>query len=610
MENKRFFLLTVLVSMSLLLASTGPGIVSAQEEQPPSPVPLRSIPPHPPGYNQSLNPGIPEDRAELMGQSKSAAAQPMLDAQGVALGQPGLSFRYVQTFGTTGEPYLADGTHLDKPNGLFIDSSNNLYTVEENGHRLLRFNSSGVNNMIIGHAGQPWAHDDFLAWPRDVAKDPNGNIWVAFNYAALKEFDSAGNPLQVFPENEPWVQGTANDRFNTPWGIAFGPNGYMYISDQGNHRIQVYNISGGTPAYVQTIGQTGVPHSGNNGFNRPGQIAFDSLGRLYVVDSFGGNFRVQRCTKTVSWACQTFFGQTGVEGNDLSHMSWAAGITIRNDVIYIADGANYRILKCTTAGVCTNFAGVSGVGGSDNSHFWYVADVAVDSSGNVFVSDIDNFRIQKFNSAGAYQSTIGVTGVPYLTDSSHINSPWGVAVNTSGDVYTVENLGYRLLKFNAAGSQQWAVGTPGARGNDNAHLGDSPEGNPAVDSSGRVYVADTNNQRVQIFNSNGSYFATIGTGQWGSGNNEFAVPNGIAISPVNGDIYVADMGNQRIQVFNSARVYKATLGTSTVPGSDNQHFNWPRGVAVAPNGTIYVADTDNFRVQKCNFTTGVSYTCS
>ena len=57
--------------------------------------------------------------------------------------------------------------------------------------------------MIIGHAGQPWAHDDFLAWPRDVAKDSEGNIWVVFNYAALKEFDSSGNLLQIFPEMSP-----------------------------------------------------------------------------------------------------------------------------------------------------------------------------------------------------------------------------------------------------------------------------------------------------------------------------------------------------------------------------------------------------------------------
>ena len=110
-------------------------------------------------------------------------------------------------------------------------------------------------------------------------------------------------------------------------------------------------------------------------------------------------------------------------------------------------------------------------------------------------------------------------------------------------------------------------------GNGNDQLGNSPEGNPAMDASGRVYVSDTNNQRVQIFNANGSYFNTLGTGTWGTGNYDFAVPNGISISPLNGDIYVADMGNHRIQIFTSARAYKATLGQAGVPGSANTQFN-------------------------------------
>ena len=70
----------------------------------------------------------------------------------VTLGQPGLSYRYVKTFGVTGQPYIADSIHVNRPHGLFIDGNNNVYVVERGGNRLLRFNSTGVSTLVIGKA--------------------------------------------------------------------------------------------------------------------------------------------------------------------------------------------------------------------------------------------------------------------------------------------------------------------------------------------------------------------------------------------------------------------------------------------------------------------------
>ena len=50
-------------------------------------------------------------------------------------------------------PYLADGQHLNRPNGLFVDGSNSLYVVEEAGHRMVKYNLSGANVLTIGQAG-------------------------------------------------------------------------------------------------------------------------------------------------------------------------------------------------------------------------------------------------------------------------------------------------------------------------------------------------------------------------------------------------------------------------------------------------------------------------
>ena len=65
-------------------------------------------------------------------------------------------------------------------------------------------------------------------------------------------------------------------------------------------------------------------------------------------------------------------------------------------------------------------------------------------------------------------------------------------------------------------------------------------------------------------------------------------------------MYIADSGNHRVQIYNNQLAYVATLGQTGVPGSDNSRFNYPFDVAVDRNGTIYVADEGNDRIQVFN----------
>jgi sugar lactone lactonase YvrE len=166
--------------------------------------------------------------------------------------------------------------------------------------------------------------------------------------------------------------------------------------------------------------------------------------------------------------------------------------------------------------------------------------------------------------------------------------PVGVAVGPTGTVYVVDS--DRVQVFNSSGTYQSTIGT-GISGSGNNQFA-SPVG-VAVSPTGMVYVADSGNNRVQVFNSSGVYQSTI------NNNMELDSPEGVAVGPT-GVVYVADTNNQRVQAFDSSGVYQRTFGTTDSFGSGNNQFNAPTGVAAGPTDLVYVADNINSRVQIFN----------
>jgi sugar lactone lactonase YvrE len=515
-----------------------------------------------------------------------------LNSPAVALGQPGTSFRYVQTFGTTEEAYPNPGTsYLNSPGGLYIDGGNNLYVVEDHGYRLLRYTAGGVNTLVLGTAGLCIDRNTPVGYcaPQDVALDGSSNIWLATD-SRIAEFDTNGVFLQQLPTRDSsgnWSSGSDHTHFSSANGVAFDHIGHMFVSDGNNHRIEVYSFSGSNPVYSTTIGVTGIATSTNAGFNFPRRLAVDSSNRLFVADSNNG--RVQRCVFSSAWSCTTLDGG----------LNNPQGVGIDGaDNIYIADSSNDRVVKCNAGGSCSDLI----------TNLVYGLDVAVDSTGNVFLDGWGHGVVRKYNSSGSFVGEfVGVYDVGYITNTVDINAPWGIAVAGDGSIYLTEHYGYRVLKLNSSGVQQWALGMPGAIGSGNYQF-NQLEGKPAVTADNRLLVPDAGNNRIQIYGTNGVYQATFGS--FGtSGNDKFNFPNGIALSPINGDIYIADRNNHRIQVYDTNLNYKATLGVTGISGTDAAHFNQPRDVTLDSGGKIYVADFRNNRVQKCTLS-GINFNCA
>jgi len=127
--------------LSLCLGSGGAPAVRAQGQQPPQP----TQPPQPPSYPPAFPFGVDGQNA---GSSPSGQTQSGASPASIALGASGLSFRYLQTFGVTDEAYPADVQHINNPAAVFIDGSDNLFVVESNGERVLKYSTSERRMML------------------------------------------------------------------------------------------------------------------------------------------------------------------------------------------------------------------------------------------------------------------------------------------------------------------------------------------------------------------------------------------------------------------------------------------------------------------------------
>ncbi len=259
-------------------------------------------------------------------------------------------------------------------------------------------------------------------------------------------------------------------------------------------------------------------------------------------------------------------------------------MTRRNSSLFCGVTFIFVVLLMASAAQAERYA-FSGMWPS-NPNSWYFdkpGGVAVDGSGNVYVADGGNNQVKVYDaSSGSFVTSWGGFG----SADGKFNGLKGVAVSGT-DVYVVDTGNNRIQKFDSSGTYltQW-----GSSGTGNSQF--SSPAAIAVDTSGNVYVADTGNNRIQKFDSTGGHLATYGSA--GTGNGEFASPAGLVVD-TSANIFVADTGNNRVQKLDNTGAYASQFGTS---GTADGQFAAPKGVAVDTLGNIYVADSNNNRIQK------------
>lgn len=434
---------------------------------------------------------------------------------------------------------------------------------------------------------------------------------------------SSGNPFQhrvlkyspqgVFLGS--WgVNGTGPGQLGLQRGLAVGPNDEVYLADASKHLIQVFTKDG---EYLRSIGQGRF-----KGDMRGLAIDFDNEW-LYAVDAYSSE--VEKFTLDGQWL--TAWGSEGTGPGQFR--DGGRELTVGLDKrVYVADFGNNRVNVYNSDGSYVNFmpnpAPQAPPGGFNQPQ-----DVTVSPNGqNIYVVDTYNHRVQRFNAAGDPVRVWGFRGSA-VAGGNAMNYPRGLAL-AKGEVFVMNSREGDIKIYSANGDYRRSMLKWGKEpGQTNLARGIH------VDGAGKIYVADSNNRRLQVLNAQGDVLWTAACGAppppppsisllsgctgvdtdnrgnvyaaaptehtvykfsptgvllqkigtLGSGNGQLRQPYDVAV--YNQRLYVTESANRRVSVFNLAGSYQGKFGTR---GEGEGQFERPVGLDIDANGKAYIVD--------------------
>jgi sugar lactone lactonase YvrE len=275
----------------------------------------------------------------------------------------------------------------------------------------------------------------------------------------------------------------------------------------------------------------------------------------------------------------------GTAGTDPGKFSQPYGVAITEKYLFVADTGNNRIQTFDRTN--HNFVATYGVKGTAPGEFGQPRGIAIDpraGANRIAVADTGNDRVQMLS----YNPDTGeITGVLWVKDG--YESVSGVAIGSDGRIYLA------VAGTSIGGGQLVMLDSNGNQLSTIANLGSSMPRGVCLSSSGDVITTGTRRHVIYGYSTGGTLLWTVGVdGSNGTDNLMFNMPQGVQVG-VGGRIYVADTDNNRIQIMTSARSHIATVGQF---GYDPGYLNKPGNLMPAQDGNLlYVADTMNNRVQ-------------
>jgi sugar lactone lactonase YvrE len=469
---------------------------------------------------------------------------------------------------------------------IYFTSGNAVMKVDAKGV-LTRF--AGTGQYGISKDGGP-ALSAPLAWPAGLAVDNFGNLFIVENAAhRVRKVTADGTISTVAGTGVAGNSGdggpSVNAQFNWPTAVTVDASNNLYVADTSNGQVRKVSPDG----IISTVASN---------LQDAQAVAIDASGSLFIaehyliqLDSCGDDQDVGRIIKVTGGVVQKVF-----DGPDLA-LPRSIALDAAGSV-YVSDAGLWRISRISSGVISTV------VGGPDGKQLIGPTALAVDGSGVFYVSDPGHSRIAKISPQGELTNVVG-DGFPgnYWSDGgkatdSALSSPFGVAVDSSGNLYIADFGNNRVRKVSADGSITTIAGngSPGFAGDGGpataAQL-KTPAG-VAVDASGNVYIADSGNNRIRKVSKNGVITTVAGRGDinppLGDGGSAtsaaLAGPLAVAVD-ASGNLYIADTNFLSIRKVSTAGII-TTLAGSNYYAPSPINIGFPTGLALDTNGDVFI----------------------
>ncbi len=432
-----------------------------------------------------------------------------------------------------------------------------------------------------------------------------------------------------------------------PESVAVDASGSLLIADAENHKVRRVDARTGLITTVAGNGQPGftgdgVPAIAAQLWN-PRGVAADLAGNVYISDSYNQRIRkVSAATGLISTiAGDGSFGGQGDGGPaTLARLAYPRCVAVDDaGGVYTVDDTNRVRRISASSGIIDTVAGGGTKQPGDNERatdvsLRYVYGIAVDASGNLYIADRGSCRIRKVSSVTGIITTIagngncGYSGENVPATAAGLGYPWGVAVDSDGDILLSEQFVHRIRRIAAAtGIMNTIAGSvAGFDGDDGPSVSAKlyyPQG-LALDAAGNLFIADNLNYRIRRISSPSGVIATVaGNGQGRSYDQggpaagaQLWNPQAVAIDR-EGNLRIADTYSHRIRKVSAAGRVITTIAGSGPGGVSGASFcgdnglatsaclSYPGGVAVDASGNLLIADTGNNRIRKIAAATGI-----
>ncbi|HEU0124545.1 MAG TPA: hypothetical protein VFQ91_28700 [Bryobacteraceae bacterium] len=453
-------------------------------------------------------------------------------------------------------------------------------------------------------------------------------------FALLALSVTAQQIITTFAGTE-WVfPGNGRPALSAPFSAVVAttvdPQGRLVVSDGLNHIVARIEANG----MVTVIAGNGVPgFSGDGGdaqqasLSEPAGIVYDGNGNLYIADS--GNFLVRRVSPAgiiTTFAGNGYAAYSGDGGQALSAglSPWRLAVDAAN-ALYIADYDNRRIRKVSPGGIITTVAGTgrlafSGGGRPATQTSFAPGALHVDTLGRIVVADTDNYYVYRIGTDGILNVITGTGARGFSGDggpaiAAATTNIDALVTDANNNVLLADTSNRRIRRIDNAGNISTITGGGSVNVTitpidaSNAYFG-FPD-SVSIDSRGRIFIADVENQFLLVLDESGRQISRIG------GNGAFKAvvngtpaplvpmtqPAGIAVARDGSVFYTELRGHRIVKVGTDGNVTLIAgngVASCCVDGGPaiNGRFSWPNSLAFAPDGSLIIVDGDSQMIRK------------